>query len=283
MNKDECPFVYTSFFTIHFFLSASPLLPLSLSPLLLMRNYKLTIEYDGTNYHGWQMQADEATIQGELTRVLTLLDKRQVTVHGAGRTDAGVHAEGQVASCFLEREFEPVKLRDAINGNLERDIRVVDVERVGDDFHARFSAKEKTYRYQIWTGEVMSAFEYRYAYFHRDRLDILAMREAAGCLIGRHDFSAFTVAASEVESHVRTLKRLEIQAKREARGERLVIYATADGFLRYMVRNLVGTLIDIGRGHREAREMQEILLSKDRARAGNMAKAHGLTLLEVGY
>ena len=168
-----------------------------------MQNYKITIQYDGTNYHGWQMQAGEPTIQGELTRVLSLLDKRQVTVHGAGRTDAGVHAEGQVASFFLEREFEPAKLRDAINGNLERDIRVLEVERVKTDFHARFSAKEKTYRYVIWTGEVMSAFEYRYAYFHRDRLDVGAMREAASCLLGRHDFSAFTVASSEVESHVR--------------------------------------------------------------------------------
>ena len=248
-----------------------------------MRNYKITIQYDGTNYRGWQMQASEPTIQGELTRVLSLLDKRPVTVHGAGRTDAGVHAEGQVASFFLEREFEAEKLRDAINGNLERDIRVLDVELVERDFHARFSAKEKSYRYVIWTGEVMSAFEYRYAYHYRDRLDVGAMREAAGCLIGTHDFSAFTVAASEVESHVRTLQWLAIQVEREERGERILIYATADGFLRYMVRNIVGTLIDIGRGHRAAHEMQEILVSLDRARAGNMAKAHGLTLLKVGY
>jgi tRNA pseudouridine38-40 synthase len=248
-----------------------------------MQNYKITIQYDGTNYHGWQMQAGEPTIQGELTRVLSLLDKRHVTVHGAGRTDAGVHAEGQVASFLLEREFEPVKLRDAINGNLERDIRVLDVERVKTDFHARFSATEKTYRYVIWTGEVMSAFEYRYAYFHRDRLDVEAMREAASCLIGTHDFTAFTVASSEVESHIRTLKRLEIQVEREARGERLVIYVTADGFLRYMVRNIVGLLIDIGRGYREPGEMPEILASLNRAHAGNTAKAHGLTLLKVGY
>jgi tRNA pseudouridine38-40 synthase len=248
-----------------------------------MHTYKLTIEYDGTNYHGWQMQASAPTIQGELTRTLSLLDKRQVTVHGAGRTDAGVHAEGQVASFLLERDFEPAKLRDAINGNLERDIRVLEAERVSDHFHARFSAKEKTYRYAIWTGAVMSAFAYRYAYHHRDQLDVEAMREAAGCLIGSHDFTAFTVVGSEVESHVRTLKCLEIQVEREAQGERLLIYATADGFLRYMVRNIVGTLIDIGRGHREAREMPEILASLDRARAGNTAKAHGLTLLKVGY
>jgi tRNA pseudouridine38-40 synthase len=123
-----------------------------------MRNYKITIQYDGTNYHGWQIQPNGKTIQAELTRVLSLLDHRQVTVHGAGRTDAGVHAEGQVASFLLERQFEPVKLRQAMNGNLPRDIRISHVESVSDDFHARFSAKEKTYRYRIWVGEVISPF-----------------------------------------------------------------------------------------------------------------------------
>ncbi|MEW6127752.1 MAG: tRNA pseudouridine(38-40) synthase TruA [Acidobacteriota bacterium] len=248
-----------------------------------MQNYKIILEYDGTNYHGWQVQPNGRTIQGELTRVLSLLEGREVTVHGAGRTDAGVHAVGQVANFFLERQFQAEKLRDAINGNLERDIRVLKVELVSDEFHSRFSAKEKTYRYVIWTGAVMSAFEYRYAYHHRDRLNVEAMREATSCLIGQHDFSAFTVAASEVESHVRELRRLDIEVESEAPGERLLIYATAEGFLRYMVRNLVGTLIDIGRGNRAASDMPEILASRDRARAGQTAKPHGLTLLKVGY
>ena len=121
-----------------------------------MQNFKITIQYDGTDYHGWQLQANERTIQGELTRVLSLFDEREVTVHGAGRTDAGVHAEGQVASFFLKRNCEPRLLRDAINGNLHRDIRAIEAEPVDDSFHARFLAKGKFYRYRIWNGEVVA-------------------------------------------------------------------------------------------------------------------------------
>jgi tRNA pseudouridine38-40 synthase len=244
-----------------------------------MQNYKILIQYDGTHYHGWQIQANGRTIQGELTRALSLLDSRPVTVHGAGRTDAGVHAEGQVANFFLERAFEPERLRDAINGNLERDVRVVAVETVADDFHARFSAMQKTYRYRIFTGAVISPFDYRYALHYRAALNLEMMREAAAVLLGTHEFSAFTVADSEVENHIRTLQQLEIQKD----GDWLIIYASADGFLRYMVRNIVGTLLDIGRGHRQSDEMRDILESRDRNRAGAMAKAHGLTLLKIDY
>jgi tRNA pseudouridine38-40 synthase len=248
-----------------------------------MRNYKITIQYDGTNYHGWQIQPNSLTIQSELTRVISLLDHRHVTIHGAGRTDAGVHAEGQVASFFLEREFEPLKLRDAINGNLKRDIRILDVEPMGDDFHARFSAKEKTYRYTIFTGDVISPFAYRYALHHREKLNVEAMREAASLLTGLHDFSAFTVLDSEVEDRQRTLKRLEIQVEMQEAGERLLIFAAADGFLRYMVRTIAGTLLDVGRGHRTVADVTGALASRDRKRAGQTAKAYGLTLLSVRY
>jgi tRNA pseudouridine38-40 synthase len=248
-----------------------------------MANYKITIQYDGTNYHGWQIQPNHKTIQDELTRVLSLLDHRQVTVHGAGRTDAGVHAEGQVASFILEREFEPVKLREAMNGNLPRDIRISDVEPVSDDFHARFSAIGKTYCYKIWTGAVMSPFEYRYALFHRDKLDVEAMRRAAALLIGEHDFSAFTVADSEVQDHIRTLRRLDVQVESEAAGERILIYATANGFLRYMVRTLAGTLMDVGRGFHSLEDVSKALASLERSKAGQTAKPHGLTLLRVDY
>jgi tRNA pseudouridine38-40 synthase len=244
-----------------------------------MQNYKLTIQYDGTNYHGWQVQPNGRTIQGELTRVLSLLDKREVRVHGAGRTDAGVHAEGQVASLLLARPLEPLRLRDAINGNLERDLRVIGVEGVAESFHARFAAREKTYRYRLVVGEVMSPFLNRYALHHRRALDVDAMRRAAATVIGTHDFSAFTVVDSERESHVRTLKQLEVQAD----GELISIYATADGFLRYMVRNLVGTLLEIGRGERPLTGMREVLEGRDRTRAGATAKPHGLTLMRVAY
>jgi tRNA pseudouridine38-40 synthase len=248
-----------------------------------MRNYKIIIQYDGTDYHGWQIQPNGITIQAELTRVLSLLDNRQVTVHGAGRTDAGVHAEGQVASFLLEREFIPEKLRDALNGNLRRDIRIVEVEPVRDDFHARFSAKGKTYCYRIWSGEVMSPFESRFALFYRGRLDIGAMRQAAAVLIGEHDFSAFTVADSDMQDHVRRLSRLDIEVESRATGERVLIYAAADGFLRYMVRTLAGTLLDVGRGFRSLEEVREALLSLERSKAGQTAKPHGLTLLQVDY
>jgi tRNA pseudouridine38-40 synthase len=248
-----------------------------------MQNYKITIQYDGTNYHGWQIQPNGITIQSELTRVMSLLDHRHVTIHGAGRTDAGVHAEGQVASFFLERQFEPAKLRDAINGNLKSDIRIIDVETVRDEFHARFSASEKTYRYTIITGEVISPFVYRYALHHREKLDVEAMRQAASLLRGRHDFSAFTVEDSEVEDHHRTLKGIELQVDKDLKGERIRIFATADGFLRYMVRTIAGTLLDVGRGFRSVEDVGEALGSRDRKKAGQTAKAHGLTLLSVRY
>jgi tRNA pseudouridine38-40 synthase len=202
-----------------------------------------------------------------------------VTVHGAGRTDAGVHAEGQTANFFLQREFSPRGLREAINGNLDRDIRVLDVEQVADSFNARFSAKLKTYRYQIWTGAVVSPFLYRYVYHCRGRLDVTQMREAAMALVGAHDFSAFTVTSAEVEDKVRTLKRLDV----EQLGDSITLIAEADGFLRYMVRTIAGTLIDVGRGRREASSVAGILRGRSRANAGPTAPAAGLTLVRVGY
>ena len=244
-----------------------------------MRNYKITIQYDGTSYHGWQVQPNGRTIQGELTRALSLLDHRSVTVHGAGRTDAGVHAEGQVASFLLERDFELSALRDAINGNLDHDIRVIDAEHVPPSFNARFSAKLKTYRYQIWTSPAVSPFLCRYVYHHRGPLDINQIERAASALVGTHDFSAFTVMDSEIEDRVRTLKRLD--ARREE--DRIIITAEADGFLRYMVRTIVGTLIEVGRRRRAAETMPQVLEGRSRANAGATAPARGLTLVRVGY
>lgn len=244
-----------------------------------MQNVKATIQYDGTAYHGWQMQANARTIQGELTRVVSLLDQRPATIHGAGRTDAGVHAEGQVASFLLRRPFEPSRLRDAINANLDRDIRVLDVEFMPDSFNARHSAREKTYLYRIWTGDVVSPFLYRYCHHHRGPLDFEAMREAASFLPGRHDFTAFTVLNSEFDHHVRNLRRLDMRLE----GELLSINFTADAFLRYMVRAIAGTLIDVGRGRISARHMKEILEGRERSRAGATAPASGLTLMRVGY
>src|SRR2546421_522905 len=154
-------------------------------------NYRLTLQYDGTEFSGWQIQEDARTVQGELTRALSLVEGCAVVVHGAGRTDAGVHAEGQVASVRLRREFEPERLRAAINGNVANDLRVVEVQTVPDDFHARFDAKGKTYCYRVFNERVMSPFWSRYALHESRAIDTDAMCEAAVLFIGEHDWTAF--------------------------------------------------------------------------------------------
>ncbi|HEU4391302.1 MAG TPA: tRNA pseudouridine(38-40) synthase TruA [Blastocatellia bacterium] len=244
-----------------------------------MKNAKITIQYDGTEYNGWQIQAAGRTIQGELTRVLSALNQAPVTVHGAGRTDSGVHAEGQVANFMLERDFDPFELLNAVNANLDRDIRVIDCEFVDESFHARRSAKLKTYSYQIWNGDVVSPFCYRYVYHYRTALDLEAMQRAAALLPGTHDFSAFTVADSEAEGHVRTLRQLAV----ERAGPIISITAAADGFLRYMVRAIAGTLIEVGRGRRAPENVKATLESRNRSEAGPTAPASGLTLIRVDY
>jgi tRNA pseudouridine38-40 synthase len=244
-----------------------------------MQNFRITIQYDGTNYRGWQIQPNARTVQGELTRALSILDHRPVTVYGAGRTDSGVHAEGQVANVFVQRDFEPSLLRDAINGNLDRDIRILEVVPVPDAFNARYSASRKTYRYRIWTGDVVSPFLYRYVHHYRAGLDVGEMRKAVAPLIGTHDFTAFTVASSDAEDHVRTLISVDIE--REA--NEILLIVSADGFLRYMVRTIVGTLMEVGRGKRTAASVSSTLKGLDRANAGPSAPANGLTLVRVDY
>jgi tRNA pseudouridine38-40 synthase len=249
-------------------------------------NFKLTLQYDGTDFHGWQMQGDEQrTVQGELTRVLNLLDGGRVVVHGAGRTDAGVHALAQVASAELRREITPDKLRAAINANLGRDVRVVKVETVSDDFHARFSAKGKTYRYRIFNAPFMSPFWWRYAHQEARALDIERMRRAARLFVGEHDWTAFSAAQSDVKTRVRTLTELEVKEHWSERGAgRLVdISASADGFLRYMVRSIAGTLLAVGRGEMDETRIRQALTSGERNLAGATAPACGLTLIHVHY
>lgn len=244
-----------------------------------MRNVRITIQYDGTNYHGWQIQPNGRTVQSELTRVLSMLDQRYVIVNGAGRTDAGVHAMGQVASFLLERPFDPDQLRDAINGNLDRDIRVLDVEFVADSFNARFSARLKTYHYRVSTAAVVSPFAYRYVYHHRWPLDAEQMRQGAASLIGEHDFSAFTVMHSDIKDRVRRLEQLDVEDDEAG----ISIIVASSGFLRYMVRAIVGTLIEVGRGRRSAASVADVLESRNRSNAGWTAPAAGLTLVRVDY
>jgi tRNA pseudouridine38-40 synthase len=248
-------------------------------------NFKLTLQYDGTEFHGWQMQGEQRTVQGELTRAINLLEGREVVVHGAGRTDAGVHAVAQVASVVLRREITPDKLRAAINGNLARDVRVIRAEAVGDEFHARFSARGKTYRYRIFNAPFMSPFWWRYAHHEARVLDLERMRRAALLFEGEHDWTAFSAAQSEARTRVRNLTELEVKEDWSERGAgRLIdIRASADGFLRYMVRSIAGTLLAVGRGEMDEDQIERAISGGERDLAGATAPACGLTLMRVHY
>jgi tRNA pseudouridine38-40 synthase len=248
-------------------------------------NFKLTIQYDGTDFHGWQMQGELRTVQGELSRALTLIDGRDVIVHGSGRTDAGVHALGQVASVRVERELTPEKLRAAINGNVARDLRIMGAQFAGDDFHARYSALEKTYLYRVVNGPVMSPFLLRYAHQEARPLNLECMRACAALFVGKHDWTAFSAAQSDAESRTRTINQLEVFVRSdEHSGEPIVeIKASADGFLRYMVRSIAGTLLAAGRGEVDEKHIKRAIDQGDRSLAGATAPACGLTLWSVRY
>jgi tRNA pseudouridine38-40 synthase len=248
-------------------------------------NYRLTIQYDGTDFHGWQVQEGGRTVQGELARALSLIEGGEVVVHGAGRTDAGVHAEAQVASVRLRREFEPDRLRAAVNGNVAGDLRVVDVQLAPEDFHARYSAKGKTYCYRVFNERFMSPFWARYALHESRPLDTGAMLQVATLFVGEHDWTAFSAAQSDVKTRVRRVTRLEVTERRSSRGRgRLVeITVSAEGFLRYMVRSIAGALLAVGRGETDAAAIRHAIETGERAHAIATAPAHGLTLVEVHY
>ena len=248
-------------------------------------NFRLLLQYDGTDFHGWQMQGELRTVQGELTRVLSLLDDRQVIVHGSGRTDAGVHAEGQVANVQLQRAIAPGKLRNAINGNLLGDMRVIFAENAPDDFHARYSALSKTYVYRAVHGSVISPFWARYAHQEARSLDLDRMRRCSSFFIGEHDWTAFSSAQSDVDSRVRKVMALDISDRWNGRGRCHLIEFTisANGFLRYMVRSIVGTLLAVGRNEIDETTVKRAIQHGDRNLAGQTAPAHGLTLKSVQY
>jgi tRNA pseudouridine38-40 synthase len=248
--------------------------------------FRLDIQYDGTDFAGWQAQSrGERTVQGELESALALIDGGAVTVHGAGRTDAGVHAEGQVASVALRREWEPDRLRAAINGNTGRDLRAVEAARAPEGFHARFSAKGKTYRYRVFNEQFISPFQVRYAHHEARPLDAARMSECARLFVGRHDWTAFSSAQAETENRVRRVTRLEVSERYDAagRGRVVEITASAEGFLRYMVRSIAGTLLAAGRGELGEDEIARAIETGDRDLVGPTAPARGLTLVEVRY
>ena len=229
-----------------------------------MANYRMTIQYDGTRYSGWQSQhATDATIQGKLETVLTRMTGQQVDVIGSGRTDAGVHAIGQVG----------------LNRYLPEDIAVSSLTEVDGRFHSRYQAVCKTYRYRIHTGAVPDVFARRYVYDYRIPLDVERMREAAGLLLGEHDFKSFCGNTRMKKSTVRTLYEIRV----EEHESEIDLFFTGNGFLQNMVRILTGTLIEVGDGRREPGSMTDVLARRDRQAAGYTAPALGLALLSVEY
>jgi len=256
-----------------------------------MRTLKLTVEYDGTNYVGWQRQVDGVSIQGLLEDALAPFEGAAVKIHGAGRTDAGVHALGQVASVSIRAAHDPHTLQRALNAVLPVDVRVIGIDDAPPGFHARFDAVSKTYEYRIVNAPFVSAFVYRYVWHVPGALDVDAMKIGAGALRGRHDFSAFQAAGGEVSSAERTILAIEVEATQTGQStasvplecRRLVIRVEGDGFLRHMVRTIAGTLVDVGLGRWPPSQVADILAGRDRTRAGRAAPPCGLFLIRVKY
>jgi tRNA pseudouridine38-40 synthase len=243
-------------------------------------HFKLTIAYDGTEFVGWQRQASGTSIQELLEQAFAMLDGQDVAVSGAGRTDAGVHAYGQVAHVALQRAIDGPTVVRALNNHLPPTVRVREAVEVGPSFHARFGATAKQYRYRMWNQEVMSPFERAYTWhIPGPVLDVQAMAAAAERLEGRHDFAAFQTAGAETHTTERVMFSSRVTAARP-----LILYdVRGEGFLRHMVRGIVGTLVEVGRGRFPPEWIDEVLASRDRTRAGRTAPAAGLFLVGVEY
>ena len=255
----------------------------------MKRNLLLTIEYDGSEFSGWQRQPERRTVQGELERVLSKVCGVPIQINGTSRTDAGVHALGQRASFVLESGIPTDKVKLAANNILAGgknlasqvgDVRILQVEEMPEDFHARFDSKGKKYRYVIYNGEDQNIFRRKYCYQIQKPLDVDAMKEAAKHIVGTHDFASFQSAGGqERETTVRTVFGLDVFRN----GQDVVIEIAGDGFLYNMVRIITGTLVEVGLGKRKAEDLVEIINSVDRTKAGHKAPAEGLYLVEVYY
>jgi tRNA pseudouridine38-40 synthase len=245
-----------------------------------MRNLKLTLAYDGTDFCGWQVQPNQPTIQALVEGVLTEIEGSPVKVHGSGRTDAGVHALAQVASCQLANPIPPENLRKAMNRLLPDAVRVIEAEEAPAAFHARHSAKSKSYEYRLWRAEICPPMLCRYVSPFPYPLDEESMRLAAPRFSGTRDFRSLAAHDGAVmESTVRTIFSSTLQRE----GEQLTYRVRGSGFLRHMVRNIVGTLIEVGRGNLSPDDIERILDAKDRSAAGPTAPARGLLLVQVNY
>ncbi|MCD2492806.1 tRNA pseudouridine(38-40) synthase TruA [Lacrimispora sp. NSJ-141] len=248
----------------------------------MLRNYKMTVSYDGTRYNGWQKQKNtETTIQGKLEQILFRLTGKEISVQGAGRTDAGVHALGQVANFRLDTDLFEEELLSYFNEYLPDDIAVLSLKAASERFHSRLSAAGKIYCYRMYTGNAKPVFDRRYMWKPDEIPDAERMRRAASFLMGRHDFKSFCGNRHVNKSTVRNLERISIEESGGGRELRLTF--EGEGFLQNMVRILTGTLFECGIGEREPEEMTGILEALERSRAGQMAPAKGLTLMEVRY
>jgi len=245
-----------------------------------MARYKLTIEYDGTGFVGWQRQANGPSIQGAIEAALASICGAEIVIRGAGRTDAGVHALAQVAHADLDRDWRPDVLRDALNAHLRpRRVAILNVEAVADDFDARFSAVQRHYLYRIINRRPPLTLEAGRAWLVKRRLDAGAMHDAAQVLVGRHDFSTFRDAECQAACPIRTLERLDVAKA----GETIEIHASARSFLHHQVRSMVGSLEHVGAGRWSGSELRAALKARDRSRCGVVAPAAGLYLAAVDY
>ncbi len=244
-----------------------------------MRNIKLTIEYDGKDFNGWQKQPNKLNIQGEIERAIYNITKEEVDLIGSGRTDAGVHAWNQIANFKTNSNISIEKMAIAINSQLKNSIVVKKAEEVDERFHSRYNAKRKTYRYVINNTEYGSAIYRNLEYHFPIKLNVEKMQEAAKYFEGEHDFKAFKSSGTSGKNSVRTIYKAEVKTD----GERILIELTGNGFLYNMVRIISGTLLDVGLGKIEPSEIEDIINSKDRTKAGKTLPAHGLYLVKVNY
>ena len=249
-----------------------------------MRYFKLVIAYDGTDFHGWQIQANKPTIQGEIIGVLRRITQESVVLHGAGRTDAGVHAFGQIGSFRTQSTLSAVEFQRALNALLPQTIRIVNAEEVGPNFNARWSARGKIYRYRLYRGRVVPPMLWRYVLHYPFPLDEDAMRDAAARFVGIHDFTSFAASTgSEEDDNARSMEReiFSTELVRSADNEELVFTVRGRSFLRYMVRKMVGTLLDVGRGKLTPVDIDRLYELKDRSKSGPTVPSQGLCMVSV--
>jgi tRNA pseudouridine38-40 synthase len=251
-----------------------------------MRYLKLTIAYDGTDFHGWQIQSGKPTIQGEIVAVLRRLTQENITIHGSGRTDAGVHALGQVASFRTQSALSATEMQRALNALLPPTIRIVAAEETGPDFNARWSARAKIYRYRLYRGRVVPPMLWRYVLHYPFPLDEDRMRDAAARFVGVHDFAAFAASTgSEDDERERSTVRevYSTELARSSDNEELLFTVRGRSFLRYMVRKMVGTLLDVGRGRLAPEDIDRLYESKDRSKSGPTVPPQGLCMVLVEH